>query len=130
MYPPILPAHDGERVDPLLGPLLRWAYDELCRQPTDYGRLKSSLVSLLDFLCSTQGRTHANCVETDRFFFNHFDWPVTWEHLPEAWTDVLGDIGGVLHDAIAAPDIAENFGGLPEQLRERLKGLSAADGAV
>ncbi len=130
MYPPVLTAHDGEQVSPLLEPLLRTAYEEIIRQPADLSHLKSALEDLLAFLCGPRGRTHANCVETDRFFFTHHDWPTSWEHLPEPWTDVLGDIGGLLHDALAAPHIAENFDSLPEQLLQRVQALQTAPGAV
>ncbi|MBM4112820.1 MAG: hypothetical protein FJ253_05515 [Phycisphaerae bacterium] len=117
-------------MSPLLGTLLRAVYDELIRQPPNLPALKGALGDLLTFLCGKDGRTHANCVETDRFFFTHHDWPASWEHLPEPWTDVLGDIGGLLHDAIAAPAIAENFDSLPEQLLQRVQALEIPRGAV
>ena len=34
-------------------------------------------------------------------------------------------MSGTLHDAIYAPKIAANFGSLPEQLLERVRGIEA-----
>jgi hypothetical protein len=45
--------------------------------------------------------------------------------LPEGYQDLLGDIGGGLHDTVSAPDVAENFESTPEQLLERLERLDA-----
>jgi hypothetical protein len=130
MPPKILSSHDGQEVTPGLRPLLVDAYEQIVQVPADLATLKASLERLLVFLCSPIGRTHANCVETDRFFLWHFEWPVTWEHLPDSYTDVLGDIGGTLHDTFGAPDIAENFDSTPEQLLERVRGLPVEQGAA
>lgn len=130
MYPNILAEHDNQRVSFALPPLLREAYDQLIRRPPDFPALKAALERLLVFLCSKEGRTHANCVETDRFFFQRDNWPVSWEHLPDSYTAVLGDIGGLLHDAIAAPEIADNFESSPEQLLDRVSALPPALRAV
>ncbi len=130
MPPRILSSHDDQEVTPGLRPLLEGAYEQIVQVPADLPHLKASLDRLLTFLCSPIGRTHANCVETDRFILWHFDWPVTWEHLPESYTDVLGDIGGTLHDTFGAPEIAENFDSTPEQLLERVRRLPVEPGAA
>jgi len=41
------------------------------------------------------------------------------DDLPEAYHDILADMGGALHDTITAPQIAENFDSTPEQLLAR-----------
>ena len=130
MYPQVLAHHDGQPVDPSLRPFLESVYDQLTQIPPDYLALKNGLEQLLTFLCSPVGRTHANCVETDRFFFQHDDWSVSWDHLADEYTNVLSDIGGLLHDAVSAPEIADNFDSLPEQLLARTRALSSTPGAV
>ena len=109
MYPQVLTHQDGQPVDPSLRAFLESVYGQLIQIPADYPALKNGLEQLLTFLCSPVGRTHANCVETDRFFFKHDDWSVSWDHLADEYTNVLSDIGGLLHDAVSAPEIADNF---------------------
>ncbi len=130
MRPRIVGSHDGEPVSPGLRPLLNDAYDEIVRQPSNLGALKGALDRMLAFLCSAQGRTAANCIEVDRFFFAHMLDGVTWEHLPESYTDVMGDIGGQLHNTFAAPEMAENFDGTPEQLLEQVRALKIDPGTA
>src|SRR5215208_3895212 len=113
--------HDGQQVTPGLRPMLERAYEQIMETPPDLPQLKAALERLMEFLASRIGRTHANCVETDRFFFTRDEWPVAWEQLPDSYAEVLGDIGGLLHDAISAPHIAENFDSTPEQLLERVR---------
>jgi hypothetical protein len=125
-YPPILKSVDGEQVSPELAPLLYGAYRSTQGQAAHLADLRSALRDLLKFLSSKKGRTNANCSATDSFFLDIDDkWHGTREHLPEPYQDLLGDIGGSLHDTVSAPEMAENFDSTPEQLLERLERLAA-----
>ena len=123
MRPTIVDRHDGERISHALPQLLEDAYDELARRPLDLASLKAALERLFVFLTSPSGRTPANCIEVDRYFFDREDWPLSLDELPESYSVVLGDIGGQLHDTFDAPAIAENFDSLPEQLLTRVREL-------
>jgi len=86
-------------------------------QPPNLADLKKSLEQLPAFLAGS-GRTNANCWATDMFFMLSDEWERdrTEQELPEEFHDVLSLIGDALHDTVQAPDVAENFGCLPEQL--------------
>lgn len=114
-------SHGTGRVSAELAPLIRAVYAEVVRHETDLAELHRSLKALLSFLASAAGRTHANCVATDSFFMLNDRWERGWEHLADAYQDVLGLLGEALHDTIAAPEIAENFDNTPEQLLTRLQ---------
>jgi hypothetical protein len=112
--------NSGEAVSPELRPLVLHVYERVCEQPPQFQEIKVCLENLLHYLTTKSGRTSSNCIATDLFFtIANFD--VDWDLFPEILTDVIGDIGGALHDTISAPEIARNFGGLPEQLLERIK---------
>ena len=96
-------------------------YSEVQRRPADLQTLRSRIEDLLVFLASPAGRTHANCVAADSFFMHTDRWERGWDHLPEPYQDILGDLGGALHDTMSAPEIAENFDSTPEALLERLR---------
>ena len=79
-------------------------------------RLAATVERVLVFLTSAAGRTDANCDVTDHFI----------SATEELWTasslrPILDDMGGTLHDAIHAPNIARTFEATPEQLLERLR---------
>jgi hypothetical protein len=74
---------------------------------------------------SPEGRTNANCCATDHFFLLREGWETDWEHLPDSFGDIVGDIGGSLHDTVIAPKIANDFQSTPEQLLERLQAIKA-----
>jgi hypothetical protein len=116
--------YDGCPVSPQLAGLLRRIYVELASGRTSLSALKSGLILLLEFL-SGEGRTHGNCHAVDRFFRASEGWEIDWVDvdLPDDFHDLLADLGGALHDTIAAPDIASNFDSLPEQLLARAKSL-------
>jgi hypothetical protein len=115
-------SRDGENVSTELRPLLRKVYDELKCQPPNLHSVKNSLGNLLSFLSSSHGRTTANCYAIDLFFsLPDWDGNVDWESLPEPLTDIIGYMGGALHDTVFHPEIANNFLGLPEQLLELLE---------
>jgi hypothetical protein len=106
------------------------AYDAIIERPYNPAAIAETTEELLAYISSSEGRTHANCVAVDHFFCFRDDWEELWEDEPEELADILGDMGGALHDTIKAPEIAENFDSTPEQLlgrvREFLKRLSAA----
>ena len=121
--PPVLDSVDGERVGPELVPLLGAVYAEVARPIADLRALRVALEALLSFLASAGGRTHANCVAADAFFMHNHRWERDWEHLPESYQELLGDLGGALHDTVSAPEIAENFDSTPEQLLAQVRRL-------
>jgi hypothetical protein len=124
-------ARDGESVSPEVEPLVRNVHAEVVRNPAQLSRLKGALESLLLFLSSPGGRTHANCTAVDLFFTFDDAWPSgLWEHLPDSFADVLADIGAALHDTVKAPRIAENFDSLPEQLLARVRAIQLPESAV
>lgn len=117
---------DGEAVSAQLRPLLRSAYLELQADPVQLDQLTKSLQELLTFLAA-EGRTNANCWAADLFFCNCKEWERDWGNcdLPEMVHDVIAMMGEALHDTVLAPDVAENFGCLPEQLLARVRSWSS-----
>jgi len=111
---------NSETISTELPPLLQHVYEKIIKQPPDLQEIKNSLENLLTFLGSESGCTSANCVATDLFFALE-DWGIDWISFPEPLTDILGDIGGALHDTVSNPEIARSFESLPEQLLERVK---------
>ncbi|MGZ3373147.1 MAG: hypothetical protein ACXU9Z_07635 [Gemmatimonadaceae bacterium] len=125
-YPTVIKFVDDARVSPELTPLLHAVYREIQEQRPKLESVRSALRELLVFLASDRGRTNANCAAADDFFLDlKNEWSRSWDHLPEGYQDLLGDIGGGLHDTVSAPDVAENFESTPEQLLERLERLDA-----
>lgn len=113
------------KVSPRLRTMLEDAWTHL--SSGDVRESKRSLEALLTFLAG-EGRTDANCTVTDYFFSAaERQQPSIWQHLPPALQEVLGSIGGCLHDTIHAPEIAENFESTPELLLERLRGVPDSD---
>jgi hypothetical protein len=114
----------GEAVSPDLRPLLQAVYDATLSSLLDQPALKTSLEHLLEFLVR-DGRTNANCWAVDMFFCISEGWEKDWadQDLPEDFHDVLATMGEALHDTVYAPNIAEEYGCLPEQLLERVKKL-------
>ncbi len=95
-----------------LEPLLHAVYDAF----GDDEALAVALERVLLFLTTNKGRTDANCNVTDQFI----------AATEERWrgsslAPILDDMGGTLHDAIYAPNIARTFEATPEQLLERLR---------
>ncbi len=72
-----------------------------------------------------EGRTNANCWAVDLFFGLTQGWEHDWadQGLPENFHDVFSMMGEALHDTVRAPDVAQNFDCLPEQLLDRVKRL-------
>lgn len=90
--------------------------------PVDLKHLVGCLDSLLQYLCSPQGRTDGNCRFVDFFFMEHDEWAE--RGLPDRLHDVLADMAAALHDTCSAPDIARNFDSTPEQLLARLRSMN------
>lgn len=107
------------KVSPELEPLVRAVYEAIVAG--DVPATRAALESLLEHLASARGRTDANCCVVDAFFSAEDRWERNWEAMPAPLRNLLGDLGGALHDAIYAPHIARNFDSLPEQLLERLR---------
>lgn len=82
--------------------------------------VKPHLVSVLEYLCSSEGRTDPNCRAVD-YFFCMAAWD--WDGLPESYQNLYADMGGGLHEAVAAPDIAEALQATPELLLARARAL-------
>ncbi len=91
-------------------------------EPTDPKGITQALDRLLAYL-ETDGRTSANCWITDLFVMECAGWERDWGDLdlPEHLHDVLSMMGEALHDTVDTPEVAKNFGCLPEQLRARLR---------
>lgn len=117
-------ARNGESVSTRLRPLLEAVYRQALAEPIDSTAIKQSLAELLTFL-SGEGRSNANCWATDLFFARGENWETDWaeRNLPDSIHDVLAMMGEALHDTVQAPEIARNFGCLPEQLLERVRQL-------
>jgi hypothetical protein len=108
----------GEAASPALKTLLFRVHDDATTSPVNLPASKNGLVELLQYLCA-DGRTNANCWAADLFFCSHegeHDW--SEQNLPDDFHDVLAKMGEALHDIVTSPDVARNFGCLPEQLLE------------
>ena len=115
-------SHDGEPVSLTLRPLLEAVYLQSISQPFNPREFKKSLENLLEFL-SDEGRTNANCWAVDLFFARAVGWERDWaeQDLPDEFHNILAMMGEALHDTVKAPDIARDYGCLPEQLLERVR---------
>ena len=82
----------------------------------DDAALRTAVERVLVFLTSPAGRTDANCTVTDQFISaTEEQWRAS------ALAPILEDMGGTLHDAIHAENIAKTFEATPEQLLERVR---------
>ena len=82
----------------------------------DDDALARAVERVLVFLASPAGRTDANCSVTDHFISSTEE---LWRG--SSLAPILDDMGGTLHDAIHAPNIAKTFEATPEQLLERIR---------
>lgn len=82
--------------------------------------VKPAVSGLLEYLASPDGRTDAHCRAVD-FFFCLGDW--SWDALPPGFQSLFADMGGGLHETVAAPDIAEALDATPEALLARARAL-------
>ncbi len=90
------------------------------RQPFDSGAALRSLEELLSWLVLPENDTDANCRSVDTFVCTKLEIP---PELPDNLHDLFFDVGGALHDAHSAPDVARNFNSTPEQLLRRTQEL-------
>lgn len=109
-------------VSPKIASLLRELHSQACARPLNRESLKQALIELLEFLATPEGKTNSNCWTVDLFCCSD-DWEIGWEDLPEDLVDILGDMGGALHDTVQAPEIAHNLDSTPEQLLDRARKL-------
>src|SRR5688572_19704576 len=75
----------------------------------DDAALRAALERVLLFLSSREGRTDANCFVADQFISATEDY---WRS--SSLAPILEDMGGTLHDAIHAENIARTFEATPE----------------
>lgn len=105
---------------PELKELLRRFYETVSTDPVDESALKGSLKELLRYLTTSNGRTDANCWSVDLFamgVLDHYDLP------DNDLYDVIRYMGEALHDTVAYPQMAHDYGCTPEQLLDRLNNL-------
>ena len=99
----------------------------LAHNVPDLSELKKSLINLLEYLSSPNGRTNENCTAINSFFM--FDDLWVDRNLPDHFHEIFVDVSGALHDSVSAPEIAENFDSTPEQLLKRAKELNTRQSA-
>lgn len=109
----------GEEVSPELLALLQGVYTSVT-SGAGPGAVKPAVTRLLEYLTSPAGRTDAHCRAVD-FFFCLGDW--NWDALPPGYQELFADMGGGLHEAVSAPDIAEALDATPEVLLHRARAL-------
>jgi len=102
--------------------LVKTVQSVLAKDVLDLEVLKQSLIDLLEYLSSQNGRTDENCNAVDSFFMHDELW--LERNLPDPFHDVFADIAGALHDTVSAPETAKNFDSTPEQLLKRARELS------
>ena len=110
---------EGESVAPLLRSLLEDFYLRASERPPHLEDLKASLIGLLTFMTTSEGKTNANCCAVNSFVVIDDHWARRWSELPIEYVEVIALMGEALHDTIAAPEIALDFGCTPEQLLKR-----------
>ena len=98
----------------------------LAKGSFDLEELKQSLIALLEYLSSDDGRTDTNCHAVNSFFMLDDVWAE--RNLPDPFHDIFADLAGALHDTISGPEIAQNFDSTPEQLLKRAKQLCTETG--
>jgi hypothetical protein len=94
----------------------------LAHNVPDLSELKKSLINLFEYLSSLNGRTDENCIAIHSFFM--FDDLWVDRNLPDHFHEIFVDMSGALHDAVSAPENAENFDSTPEQLLKRAAELN------
>lgn len=111
-------------VSPEIRELLKALDHRMVVRPWSFGQIRTAIVDLLMFLCTEEGRTDSNCRAVDAFVMT--SWDDAWldmRELPGQFAEILCDIGGQLHDTFTAPERAESFKSLPEQLLARARDL-------
>jgi hypothetical protein len=77
--------------------------------PRHLQKVKTALVGVLAFLCSSEGRTDADRQAVDPFLLLAPEQDMDRSDLPGPHREVLFAMGGQLHDTFSAPAVAENF---------------------
>lgn len=108
--------------DPRARELVNSVQAALANVPLNLEVLKNSLIALLEYLSSQEGRTDQNCHAVDSYFLHDDLWVKS--NLPDSFHSIFADMSGALHDTVSAPDIAKNFDSTPEQLLKRARELS------
>ncbi len=103
--------------------LVNGVYSELQRTPVALDQLQDSIVALLSYLASPEGRTEENLGRVNMFFLLGNEWGLDAIEIPDEIRAIIEDIGGCLHDSISSPEVAENFESTPEQLLARIQML-------
>lgn len=114
------PSEAFRDADPALWPLVETLNAKFKEKPLDLAAIKAGLITLLEFLTSSVGRTDANCRAVDGFFFHDDSWVDA--ELPDSYHDVFAQMDA-LHDTFGAAHIAQNFDSTPEQLLARAHSL-------
>jgi hypothetical protein len=110
-------------VSPELKPFLNRLYDALMKRPVDTEPIKQSLINLLTFLITPEGRTRDNLWMANLFVLLDDRWEVKgFDDLPESFQDILGRMLG-MHDTFESPETARQFASTPEELLEQAKKL-------
>jgi len=115
--------HTNEEVSDELRPLMQSFYSEMISRPVNISALKATVIDILSFLCTPEGRTNANCRAVDLFICINNDWDAVRSQIPEELRAIISDMGMCLHDTFNAPEIAKEFDSTPEQLLARAKAL-------
>lgn len=110
-------------VSPQLKPLLQSFYKAMVGRPSDVAAIKNSVINILSFLVSSEGKTSANYWTVDLFICLNDDWDNDWPDMSDELRAIIADMGIGLHDTGEHSEIAGNFESLPEQLLARAKGL-------
>ncbi|MFA5794427.1 MAG: hypothetical protein WC980_05095 [Candidatus Brocadiia bacterium] len=106
-------------VSPKLKPLLNRLYDAVIKRPIDTESIKHSLVNLLTFLTTSEGKTKDNIWMADLFITFGDWWKVKGVNsLPEPFQYIHGRMMA-MNDTLEDPGIAKQFGATPEELLEQ-----------
>jgi hypothetical protein len=108
---------------PGLKPRLSRFFDALMADPVDLAVVKQSMVELLQYLTTPEGRTSNNCYIVDMSIVFPEWGDIQLPELPDDFSDIIFDMGAALHDTVSSPEIAYNFDSTPEQLHERAQKL-------
>jgi hypothetical protein len=101
-------------------------------EPVSVAAVRASLIALGEFLASTAGRTHANCVTVSRLLDRVESWRrvnrnrARWQYLPEEYQELLRGFG-CLDMTFADPEYAEDTETTPEQLLSAARALRVVD---
>jgi hypothetical protein len=103
-------------------------------EPVILAEVRASLIALAEFLTTSAGRTHANCVAVSRLLDRVDSWRrvnrnrARLQYLPEEYQDLLRGFG-CLDMTFADPDLAVDMETTPEQLLTAARALIVVGGA-